>query len=316
MTHSTTAHDLAIKRLFYGAMLRFLGLCTLTASLPLGIVLVTHWTIQIPTSALVGLAMTLWLMVVLITGAVVARWYYRCCSHTLLPMAGLATLGTTTQRVAHDMQGPLASLKAGLRQLHATLPADGPVATPLSLLQRSADRLERVAHDLLDASHGGEELVVCDVREILGHLVAEYQAQQVMAQVVFVQEHAHEPVLVRGQANRIERVCANLIKNALEAMQFVGTLTVRTHVTALGWRMEVSDTGPGISHERQAELLAGAARSDKSGGHGIGLQLVHEVLQAHQTHLEIDSVLGQGATFAFTLPAAQPGQLLSLQRRA
>lgn len=316
MTLTPNAHELAIKQLFYGTMLRFVGFCVLTIGLPLGTAAIAHWAFHVPTATLVGLAITLWLAVVLITGAVIARWYYRRCGRTLLPMAGLASLGTTTQRVAHDMHGPLASLKAGLRQLHATIPADSPGATTLSLLQRSADRLERVTHDLLDTAQGGEALVVCDVRETLGHLVAEYQAQQMMSQVVFVQEYSREPVLVRGQMRRLERVCANLIKNALEAMQFTGTLTVRTHATEHGWRIEVTDTGPGISGERRAELLAGAACSDKSGGHGIGLQLVHEVLQAHQTRLEIDAVLGQGATFAFTLPAAQSGQLLSLQRRA
>jgi anti-sigma regulatory factor (Ser/Thr protein kinase) len=113
--------------------------------------------------------------------------------------------------------------------------------------------------------------------------------------------------------DRLRQVLSNLIENAVKYGRVEGRVTVSARPTERG-RIEVavSDDGPGISADACARIFerfyrADKARSREQGGTGLGLSIVKHVVQAHGGEVRVDSELGSGSTFYFTLAAARAG---------
>ena len=117
------------------------------------------------------------------------------------------------------------------------------------------------------------------------------------------------PLVATGDVNRLDQVVTNLVDNAIKYGRAEGTVTVGGGKTT-GNRLEifVRDDGPGIppaAIERVFERFyrVDKARSRDQGGTGLGLSIVKHIVQAHGGEVRVESQLGAGATFFFTVPA-------------
>jgi signal transduction histidine kinase len=106
-----------------------------------------------------------------------------------------------------------------------------------------------------------------------------------------------DPILLR-------RALDNLILNSLDAMPAGGTLTVRTAHRAGAVRLEVTDTGQGLTPEECARLFT-PYYTTKRHGTGLGLAIVQSVVSDHGGRIEVESAPGAGATFRIELPMEQ-----------
>jgi signal transduction histidine kinase len=109
---------------------------------------------------------------------------------------------------------------------------------------------------------------------------------------------------------RIERIVLNLVLNARDAMEGGGTLTIRTdRPDADHARIIVADTGPGFSEDALQHLFeVGFTTKADRGGSGNGLSALAPFVAGAGGSIAVDSVAGQGATIAVTLPTADLGQ--------
>ena len=112
---------------------------------------------------------------------------------------------------------------------------------------------------------------------------------------------------VKANSDELRSAISNLIYNAVKYTPEKCTISVRWSLTAQGARFEVTDTGDGIAPEHILHLTerfyrVDKARSRDTGGSGLGLAIVKHVLNHYNSQLEIESELGKGSTFAFTLP--------------
>jgi signal transduction histidine kinase len=114
--------------------------------------------------------------------------------------------------------------------------------------------------------------------------------------------------IVHGDANRLQQVVDNLLSNALRYTDEGGRVRLVVRTARDAATLEVVDTGIGISFEDQPKVFERFWRSDRSrsratGGAGIGLAVVRELVEAHDGTVELNSTPGRGTLFRVTLPA-------------
>jgi two-component system NtrC family sensor kinase len=105
---------------------------------------------------------------------------------------------------------------------------------------------------------------------------------------------------VQADPDQMTRVLRNLILNAIDAMPEGGTLTVRTMALESGVRLEVSDTGQGLTPEESRRLFT-PYYTTKTHGTGLGLAIVQSVVSDHHGRISVESAPGKGATFRIDL---------------
>jgi two-component system NtrC family sensor kinase len=105
---------------------------------------------------------------------------------------------------------------------------------------------------------------------------------------------------VQADPEQMTRVLRNLILNAIDAMPEGGTLTVRTMAIEGGVRLEVSDTGQGLTPEESRRLFT-PYYTTKTHGTGLGLAIVQSVVSDHRGRVSVESAPGKGTTFRIEL---------------
>ncbi len=113
---------------------------------------------------------------------------------------------------------------------------------------------------------------------------------------------ARQMTLIPIDANQVQQVLVNLIKNAMQSMTRDGTLTLQTGENAEGAWVSVSDTGTGIPQD-QVNRIFEPFYTTKKKGSGLGLMIVQRIVRAHGGRIELESQLGHGTTFRIWLPS-------------
>jgi len=176
----------------------------------------------------------------------------------------------------------------------------------------SANHLLSLINDVLDLSKieaGQVELQIApfSLRDAMERGVVMVRERATENGVVVVLAAGHDVDVVEGDERRIKQVIFNLLSNAVKFTDEGGTVDVNAVRMNGEVRVSVSDTGPGLApeeHERifeefqQAE--AGVALRE---GTGLGLALSKRLVELHGGRIWVDSELGEGSTFVFTLPA-------------
>jgi signal transduction histidine kinase len=103
--------------------------------------------------------------------------------------------------------------------------------------------------------------------------------------------------------DQLQQVCTNLILNAIQAMPEGGRLTLRTSADNGRLKIEVQDTGCGISPENMRKLFTPFFTTKREvKGVGLGLAVAYGIIQRHQGRIEVQSKEGEGTTFTIYLP--------------
>ena len=115
-----------------------------------------------------------------------------------------------------------------------------------------------------------------------------------------------DEALVVGDATKLREVFTNLIFNAVDAMPEGGTIHLRTRLTVETVVIEVADTGVGMSEATLRRCLDPFFSTKGERGTGLGLSVVHGIMERHGGRVEVESELGAGTTIRLTLTAASP----------
>ncbi len=110
------------------------------------------------------------------------------------------------------------------------------------------------------------------------------------------------------ERSRVERVFANLIGNALEAMPDGGEVRITAEMQDGSAVVHVEDTGPGIAPEIRSKLFQPFVSAGKRNGLGLGLALSRQTVLDHGGDMWVESAPGRGARFSFRLPGAHVTQ--------
>jgi heavy metal sensor kinase len=221
-----------------------------------------------------------------------------------------------TADISHELRTPLTALK-GLISLTLTRPrTPAEHERTLKKLEKEVDRLARLSNDLLflarlEQGQLRPHLEAQDFSNLLGAIVDQMQPLA-KEKGITLDEQIPPGLTLEGDADHLIRLFINIIDNAIKYTPSGGQVKVWAERQGQAIVTTIADTGPGIPPEHLALLFdrfyrVEADRSRTSGGAGLGLAIAHEIARAHQGTIEVESILGQGSTFAVQLPASRLG---------
>ncbi|HYP16607.1 MAG TPA: ATP-binding protein [Opitutus sp.] len=214
--------------------------------------------------------------------------------------------------VSHELRTPLSLIKGAAETL-----ADGAKSDPtaldrlLAIIDRHADRLTLLIDDLLLLAKLDSGRVVLNLQpsplRLAVQEVVEDLAPRAASREMTLQNTLPSGLIGQADPDRLRQVLWNLIDNGIKYGRPAGTVTISGRVLDEK-RVEVcvQDDGPGIPADSRARVFerfyrVDKARSREQGGTGLGLAIVKHVVQAHGGEVRVESELGQGAAFYFTL---------------
>ena len=212
--------------------------------------------------------------------------------------------------VAHDLRSPLSALSMSAQLVDRQLERGktGPETREmLHVILRMAQRMGRLVEDLLDMSRlEAGQLSVLPSRQRAGTLVAEALEQARPSAPELRAEVAEALPDVLADRHRILQVFSNLLGNAVKFTPKGGRVTVGARAEGERVRFWVDDTGPGIPEEHRQHLFERfwQARKGDRRGAGLGLTICKHLVEAHGGQIGVDSEVGRGSTFWFSLPVA------------
>ena len=220
---------------------------------------------------------------------------------------------------SHELKTPITSIKGAIETLQdraPELPAD--LQPFVAMADRHSDRLCALVEDLLSLSrieHAAEgQGVTLELGAIRPVLDAAVRACETKASEkgVVVRVRCPAEVSARLNAELLEQAVVNLITNAIQYSEKGSEVTVRGDGFEGAVRIQVVDRGCGIEAKHLPRLFerfyrVDTARSRKMGGTGLGLAIVKHVVLAHQGHVDVESVVGQGSVFTILLPGVDEG---------
>ena len=219
--------------------------------------------------------------------------------------------------MSHELRTPLNAIfgHADLLDLGLHGPVTDAQRQALDRIKRNQKSLLALINDILNFARleaGRLEIEITDVpvSEILSDIEAVVGPQIAAKEIRFERSGEVEGLTVRGELERIEQILLNLLGNAIKFTDSGGTIRFAAAPDGDSVRFTVQDTGRGIPEDRLRSIfdpfvqLARSPADDGERGVGLGLAISHDLAQAMDGELSVESVPGEGSTFILTLPRA------------
>ena len=213
--------------------------------------------------------------------------------------------------VSHDLRNPLSAITTSAAILDR-LPApqrDARWSSCVDNIRRATDRMRRLISDLLDASdmEAGNFTVApgtCDAGGLIAEIVQMHEALAAEKGVELTAAENGHTLTVRCERERMLQALENLVMNAIKFTER-GRVLVMARQDGPMVRFSVIDDGPGIHHDERDRVFDKFWKGNRAhrSGIGLGLAIAKGIVTAHGGRIWVESELGKGASFHFTLPS-------------
>ncbi|MEP6550896.1 MAG: HAMP domain-containing sensor histidine kinase, partial [Gemmatimonadales bacterium] len=221
--------------------------------------------------------------------------------------------------VAHDLRNPLNTVTMAVSLMLETTPVERvQERRQAEIVRRAADRMNRMIQDLLDVKRMesgrlGIELKSESPASLVNDTIDMLRPLAIGSTIRLEPSIDDNLPLVLADSARIQQVLSNLVGNAVKFTPRNGRITVTAERMDSEVRFAVIDTGPGIPAEQLPHIFGQfwQAKTSDRRGIGLGLAIAKGIVEAHEGRIWVESDVGLGSTFYFTLPTATetlPGQ--------
>ena len=211
--------------------------------------------------------------------------------------------------VAHDLRNPLGTILMASELLADSLPPESAGRRQIAMVQRAGERMKRLIQDLLDLKRIDSGRLEIDLRPVpAGGMLAEalemLRPLAAASKLELVLDAAEDLPIVVADSSRVHQVLSNLIGNAIKFTPHGGAISVGAERVGHEVRFAVADTGPGIPAEQLPHVFGQYWQGERADqrGIGLGLAIAKGIVEAHKGRIWVESVVGEGSTFFFTLP--------------
>jgi len=214
---------------------------------------------------------------------------------------------------AHEIRNPLTSIKTFIQLAPERKDDREFMGTFSSVVAEDVHRIERLIQEILDyARYMEPKFTEEDLNDIVGSCLYFVDVKAESKSIAIEKDLDPDLPLVLADRQQIKQVLLNLFLNAMDAMDATGgRLIVKTHrltkSTGAAWvQIEVTDTGGGIPADNLEHIFdpfyTTKHESGEHVGTGLGLTIVHQIIQEHHGTIEVNSTAGMGTTFFVNLP--------------
>lgn len=235
----------------------------------------------------------------------------------------LEMAGSIAGHIAHDFNNLLTPLLAYPDLIKENLSDDSPAVHDLMLMKKSAQQIADINQQLLALSRRGYyEQRVINVNQVIEEVVEVLHRGAAAPGAQIKLDLESNLLNIKGGAEQLVRVITNLCQNAIDAMDGSGEVRIRTgnvyfdspregrQVIPTGEYVTVSvaDTGAGISEEIMSRIFDPfftTKKATRQRGSGLGLSVVHGIVEDHNGFVDVDSEVGRGACFTLYFPACR-----------
>ena len=219
-----------------------------------------------------------------------------------------AALRHFTDAASHDLKAPVRTMRSFLQELHDSAAAtlDEPCRDYLQRSVRAAERMDSLLDSLLAYARLQRNLANTEVDcgQLVEQIRADLQGELTRTQARLT---AGPLPAVHGDSARLYQLFCNLVGNAIKFCRKDAPLEIAISGEVRGGEVEfcVADNGIGIDPKHQPRIFQAFFRSDTQGkykGSGLGLAICQQVVEQHRGRIWVESQLGQGSRFLFTLP--------------
>ena len=214
----------------------------------------------------------------------------------------LASMGEMAAGMAHELKNPLASLAGSIQLLREELP-DNPMHDRLmKIALRETSRLNDLLTDFLTfARPPTGKRTPLRLDQAVSDIVSLFERDETCAGRITVERALESGIWVAMDPVHLRQVLWNLLLNASEAIEGRGTIKIQVRAArATGAEIRIQDSGCGISPELMGSIFD-PFFTTKAEGSGLGLSMVHRLLEFYDSYLQVDSEAGRGSVFTLNL---------------
>ena len=222
----------------------------------------------------------------------------------------LASLGTLTAGLAHEIRNPLVAIKTFTQLLPERLEDEEFRNQFLNIASGEVDRISLLINELLDFARPSDpKLEMEEVNGILDGMILLVSTESKKKHIEVVKNYAQDLPLINVDREQIKQVFLNILLNAVEATSENGkiTVTTRSFLKPGGEpyvQVGFSDTGCGIPAEYLEDIF-NPFFTTKNKGSGLGLSISNQIIQDHNGYISVESELNTGSSFFVNLPLNQ-----------
>jgi signal transduction histidine kinase len=219
----------------------------------------------------------------------------------------LASLGEMVASVSHEIKNPLGIIHSTAEILNKRLRDQAPSSKHLAeIIITETSRLDDIVREFLDfARPQVPDFATTTINDPLIKVIEFMQPELAKKQVTLEQNLDPEIEPIDIDQNLLYRAFLNLFVNAIQAMPEGGALSVTSSLASEGRKknivIRITDTGIGISEEKLGMIFT-PFYTNKNRGTGLGLAIVKNIIEEHNGTIDVQSEIGEGATFIITLP--------------
>jgi PAS domain S-box-containing protein len=214
--------------------------------------------------------------------------------------------------VAHDLRNPMQTILTAATMIKLRGKDEDSRNHNVSLIQRSIKEMERQISDLLDVARiEGGSLAIrqerVDVRALISETLELFGPQAHEKEIKITGEIPANLQALSGDRDRLVQVLSNLIGNALKFTTAGGRISLRAGALEGAVQISVEDSGTGISAAHLPHVFDRYWQVDRlsRNGAGLGLPICKGIVEAHGGRIWVESAVGRGTTFHFTVPCAE-----------
>ncbi len=220
--------------------------------------------------------------------------------HNLIQAEKLSMIGEVAAGIVHEIRNPLTTINGFLDLMKMQYQGS---ARYIEIMKDEVKRIEKIANDLLHLSKPKEESEFRseNIVGIIHDVIFLWETELFKRGIQLEFQPLSEQIKILCEKTQVQQVFINLLKNAIEACNQNGEISIHIEKNEANVRILIKDNGIGMPVDL-IDNLGASFRTTKANGTGLGLMVTYNIIKQHQGTIEVISEEGKGTTFLITLP--------------